>query len=57
MDWLRIAIDSYKDNLRFGLELYNQDIEKAILYAKENSTAGSKAKELALEEMRAEGLI
>lgn len=48
MDWLNIAVNSYKDLLTFGFQLYG-NVDAAIQYANENSTAGHKAKRLALE--------
>lgn len=51
MDWLREAIDGYKNKVELGLELYG-DLESAIQYANDNSTAGAKAKSIALEEIK-----
>ncbi|MDD5363607.1 MAG: hypothetical protein PHN88_15905 [Ignavibacteria bacterium] len=49
MDWLRAAVDSYKELLEIGMSIY-KDKEKAIIYANGNSTAGSKTKDVAIKE-------
>lgn len=51
MNWLRDAIESYKEKVSLGLELNNGIIEKAIEYANSVSTVGLKAKKQALIEM------
>jgi len=51
MDWLKAAVDSYKELLVSGLELYGNK-EKAIIYANNWSCSGNKAKEIALSELK-----
>ena len=50
MNLLEVAVASYKEKVTFGLELFG-NIEKAIEFANGQSTAGIKAKSIALQEM------
>lgn len=50
MNWLAKATSSYAQLLTSGLELHGTR-EAAILYANEHSTAGDKAKKLALQSL------
>lgn len=50
MDWLAKATSSYAQLLTNGFELYGT-YEAAIAYANERSTAGIKAKKLALQSL------
>ena len=51
MNWIREAVESYKSKIELGLELYS-DLDKAIEYANDNSTAGQKAKMIAISEIK-----
>ena len=50
MNWLEEAVKSYKEKILLGLELYS-NINDAIEYANNNSTVGSKAKIIAIDEL------
>lgn len=47
---MKVAVDSYKDFLISGLEIYG-DKDKAIEYANKSSTAGSAAKAEAFKQL------
>ena len=50
IDWLKEAVDSYQKLLEMKYGIFG-DIEKAIEKSNLSSTAGSKAKQIALERM------
>ena len=53
MDWLKEATKTAKEMIHDGIDIYG-DFEKAVKYARENSTVGKAVFDKAVEEIRQE---